>query len=299
LDNMSALLRWLQEGVRFMTEDSAITVFDESEPVWNSCAGGGQIIRLELDIFGEPVDLLICVENKQPTLADIVPLARAVSTKITDKVAEMVLLDGGHIPCRKGCSACCYYLVSLAVPEVFCLRQDTLAMPQMRRLSAERACLSAAQRILGQQPPDLFAEAARAGTADSAAELLNAASKWYADFKLPCPFLCKGICTIYEQRPMVCREHSVTGGSVACGGGAGEAQRIYIPGRMSEVLGRLASELEGTSVEALIMPFALIWADENQRRRRRRWPALMMVERFVEIVKQEISKRSAQVVASA
>jgi len=282
-----------------MPEDSAITILDGAGPGANSCPGDGRIIRLELDIFGEPVDLFIRVINKQARLADIVPLARAVSTKITDKVTEMVLLDGGHIPCRKGCSACCHYLVPLAVPEVFRLRQDTLAMPQMRRLSAERTCLSAAQRILDQPPPESFAEMATGGAADSAAELLNVASSWHADFKLSCPFLCKGICTIYEQRPMACREHSVTGGSVACGGGAGEAQRIYIPARMSEVLGRLASELEGTSAEALIMPLALIWADENPQREQRTWPAVMMVERFVEIVKQEISKSSAQVVASA
>lgn len=297
---MSVIERLLRKGAGFMTEDSAITILDGAGPGANSCPGDGRIIRLELDIFGEPVDLFIRVINKQARLADIVPVARAVSTKITDKVTEMVRLNGAHIPCCKGCSACCsYYLVPLAVPEVFRLREETFAMPVIRRLLIERVCLSAAQRILDQPPPESFAEMATGGAADSAAELLNTASSWYADFKLPCVFLYKGVCTIYEQRPTACREYSVTGSSRACGGGAGEPEKIYIPAKMSEVLGRLASELEGTSLEALIMPLALIWADENPHREQRTWPAVMMVERFVEIVKQEISKSSAQVVASA
>lgn len=273
-----------------MVEDSALSVLSEPDLAEHSYSGAGKIIRLELDILGETVDLHIHVAQTQARLADIVPVARALSTKITDKVTEMVRSSGAHIPCCKGCSTCCsYYLVPLAVPEVFRLREETFAMPVTRRLLIEQACLSAAQRILDQPPPESFAEMATGGAADSAAELLNTTSSWYADFKLPCVFLYEGVCTIYEQRPTACREYSVTGSSRACGGGAGEPEKIYIPAKMSEILGQLASELEGTSVEALIMPLALIWADENPERDERTWPAELMVERFVELVEESVS----------
>lgn len=280
-----------------MIEDSIIRVVEAAGACEGKCCGEGRVIRLVLDVFGETVDLVIDVKNEQARLADIVPLARVVSTKITDKVGEIVRLNGAAIPCGKGCSACCNYLVPLSVPEVFRLREEFFRMPLFRQLFLEERCLSAARRILAEQPPASFAEMATAGVADSAAELLNIASSWYADFELSCPFLCRRVCMIYEERPMACREHSVTGCSRTCAGGADEADGIYVPVRMSEVLGRLASELEGTSVEGLIMPLAVIWADENAQRDERTWPAPMMVERFVEIVCEELPKSIAETVA--
>lgn len=278
-----------------MIENSAITIVDAAE----ACEGAGQVIGLILDVLGEPVDLVINVRNEQARLADIVPLAREVSTRITDKVNEMVRLNGATIPCGKGCSACCNYLVPLAIPEVFRLRQEVFALPLVRQLLIEQACLSAARRILDERPPASFGEPASVHADGSAAELLNTASSWYADFKLACPFLYNDICTIYEERPMACREYSVTGSSRACADGAGEPQGIHVPVRMSEVLGRLASELEATNVEGLIMPLALMWAGENPRRDERTWPAPLMVERFIEIMREELPKSKVEILARA
>ena len=275
-------------------EHSPITVIEVGGTGLRECGGEGEVVRLILDVLGEPVNVVIGVKDEQARLADIIPLARAVSTEITDKVNEMVRLKGVTLPCGKGCSACCNYLVPLAIPEVFRLRDEVFAMPLVRQLLIEEGCLSAARRILGERPPGSFAELASCGAADSAAELLNTASSWYADFKLSCPFLYKHICTIYEERPMACRECSVTGSSRACAGGAGESEGIYFPARMSEVLGRLASELEATNVEALIMPLALMWADENPQRDERTWPAPLMVERFIKIIGEVLPKSNAE-----
>ena len=276
-----------------MIENSAITVVEAGE----TCEGEGQVITLILDVFGEAVDLVINVRNVQARLADIVPLARAVSTKITDKVNEMVRLKGAGIPCGKGCSACCNYLVPLAIPEVFRLREEVFAMPLVRQLLIEQDCLSSARRILGEQPPASFGKPASCGAADSAAELLNTASSWYADFELTCPFLYKHTCTIYEERPLACREYWVTGSSGACSGGCGEPEGVCLPVRMSEVMGRLASELEGTEVEGLIMPLALMWADENPQRYERTWPAALMVDGFIKIIREAVPKSSVEILA--
>ena len=282
-----------------MIGNSAITVVDPNGVCQSTWTGEGEVIRLELDVLGERADLAIVVKNERARLADIVPLARVVSEKIADKVGEIARRNGTTIPCCKRCSACCNYLVPLAIPEVFRLRQEVLDMPVVRRLPIEQACLTAARRILDKPLPESFTEEARAGAADRAAALLNTASNWYAEFKLSCPFLDKDVCTIYDQRPMACREYWVTGSSQACGGGAGEPERIYIPARMSEVLGRLAGELEGTNVEALIMPLVLMWTGENPQRDERTWPAPMMVERFIEIVAQAMAKGSAKTAVCA
>ena len=43
------------------------------------------------------------------------------------KACEIARLNGATIPCGEGCSACCNYLVPLAVPEVFRLREEMAA----------------------------------------------------------------------------------------------------------------------------------------------------------------------------
>ena len=113
---------------------------------------------------------------------------------------------------------------------------------------------------------------------------LNLVSNWYTSLKLRCPFLYDHACSIYGQRPLACREHFVKGSVRACRGQRGVAEVLEMPVQLPNVLGQLASELEGTGVEAVILPLALVWCQENPERAERSWPAEMMVKRFVEIV---------------
>jgi len=202
-------------------------------------------------------------------LADIVPLARTVCTQITDVVVESIRSDGGRIPCCKGCSACCKPgLVPLSVPQALRLKEEILAAPAYRRESMSRACLLAARRILSQKPPKPFIRQTAEASAVSQADL-NLLSSWYASLNMVCPFLYNRVCTIYEQRPLACREHFVKGSARACKGQRGVAEVVGTPLQVPNALAQLASELEGTSVEAVILPLALVWCEDNQQRAER------------------------------
>jgi len=256
-----------------------------------------EVIGLELDVLGKELNFRIGVGKGQARLADIVPLARTICTKITDAVVESIYSDGGRIPCCKGCAACCRRcLVPLSVPEALCLKEEISAAPPYRRESMFRACLLAAQRILSQKPPEQFIDQTAEALQASPAEL-NLVSSWYMSLKLACPFLYNDVCTIYEQRPLACREHFVKGSASVCRGERGIAEVVEMPAQLPNALGQLASELEGMSVEAVILPFALVWCEENPERAERTWPAATMVKRFVEIVKAMASKNSTAVVA--
>jgi Fe-S-cluster containining protein len=250
-----------------------------------------EVIGLELDILGKQVNFHINVGQDHARLADIVPLARALCTKITNVVLQGIRKDGGHIPCCKDCSACCSNLIPLSVPEAFRLNEEILNASIYQRESAWRDCLHAARYILNQEPPTLFmphiTQASQAGPVD-----LNLVSKWYSSFQLDCPFLYSNKCTIYEQRPLACMEHYVAGSAKACIGERGAAEVLEIPVQMPTALGQLASELEGTSIEAVLLPLALIWCEENQERAERTWPFAMMVKRFFEIIKEMACENS-------
>jgi len=243
-----------------------------------------KFIGLELDILGETLNFHISVGKDRAKLADIVPLARTLCTSITDVVVQRARSDGARIPCDKGCSPCCSrYLVPLSVPEALRFKEEISSASACRQESIWRSCLLSARLILSQKPPKSFMRAEDAVSPASPIDL-NLVSNWYMSLKLRCPFLYNHTCSIYGQRPLACREHFVKGSVRACRGQRGFAEVVDMPVRMPNVLGQLASELEGTPAEAVILPLALVWCKENPKRAERTWPTAMMVERFVEIV---------------
>ena len=275
-----------------MVENPPITLLGDPNEA-NSLCGDAKVIGLELDILGEVVDIRISAAQRQATLADIVPLARTLSTKLVSAVLDRLRKEQKFVPCRKGCSACCNYLIPLSIPEALHMREEVLVMPPNRRRKILQSCLDAARKILDKIP-----ESFDVHLTTNAPNQVRQFSNWYAALKLPCPFLSGGLCTIYEQRPTACREHLVTDSASLC-----ETERmdephvVMMPVRVVEALGQLAGELEGTCVEAVMLPLALPWAQENLQRYQRTWPAAIMAEKFVEIVKTIASDKSSAVTA--
>ncbi|MHC4204875.1 MAG: YkgJ family cysteine cluster protein [Planctomycetota bacterium] len=252
-----------------------------------------KVIGLEFDALGETLNFDIEVGIERAKLADIVPLARTLCTNITDIVVHQARSNGDRIPCDKGCSACCSRcLVPLSVPEALRFKEEIDAAPTYQREYILGACLKAARLILNQKPPKSF----KRQTKDSQSKSvdLNHLSNWYMSMKLSCPFLYNRVCSIYDQRPLACREHYITGSARVCKGLRGDAEVLDMPVQLPNVLGQLASELESTDVEAVILPLAPAWYEENSERAERSWPAEMMVNRFVEIVEATVQRNCRQ-----
>jgi hypothetical protein len=84
---------------------------------------------------------------------------------------------------------------------------------------------------------------------------------------------------------VACREHIVTGSALLCEDEwSDESQIVKMPISILEGLGQLAAELEQTDIEAVMLPLALPWVQENLERGERTWSAVAMVECFVEIL---------------
>jgi Fe-S-cluster containining protein len=245
---------------------------------------GKKVIGLELDILGETLSFRIGVCKDRARLADIVPTARTLCDIITDVVVAIARSKGNHMPCGIGCSACCNrYLVPLSVPEALRFREETDAAPAHRREYIWTSCLHSARLILKRKPPKSLMPRTEEVSAVKSVDL-NLVSNWYSNLKLACPFLRNHECTIYEQRPLACREHFIIGSARGCKGLRGLAEVLEMPVQLPNVLAKLAADLEGTGLEAVILPLAPVWCQENSERAKRSWPAEMMVRRFVEIV---------------
>jgi Fe-S-cluster containining protein len=270
-----------------MIENSAVTLLDEPGRTGNA-SGGLETLRFKLDIAGERLGFGVQIVRGQVRLSDIVPLARALSERLCRATLQKLRAEGSEVPCRKGCAACCSYLVPLSVPEVFRLREDISALPGEQGRAVLNACLSAAGKIL-EKKPDNPASGESLGI--NGAEQADRIGQWYAGLNLPCPFLSEDVCISYRERPIACREHFVTSPAALClPGGTCETSVVPTPVSILECLGRLCAELEQREVEAVILPLALPWALKNHERSGRTWPTGMMVERFIEILKAAAAK---------
>ena len=243
---------------------------------------GTKTFTLELEILGEPVSLDLKVADSPARLSDLAPLARTISAKLALATSERLRTNGRCVTCRKGCSACCSYLVPLSVPEAFRIAEELPMMPAGENGTMIQSSLDACRTILDRVPGNL-------DTQEPAETNHTVRSKqlghWYAGLGLACPFLSNGLCVPYEQRPIACREHMVTGPADSCDvANSNEPDVVKMPVSVLECLGQLTAELEQSEVEAVMLPLALPWAHENIDRSRRTWPAVTVVERFVRIL---------------
>ena len=243
-----------------------------------------QPIDFELQLYGQRVCFQMDVPDAAFSLSDIVPMASAISDRITGAVIDKFQSDGAQISCEKGCSACCSYLVPLSIPEVFWLEEIILGKGKSTSRQLMRTCLLAARSILKQKPPGMYS--CEAGNqAEQRTVDISAVADWYSNLKIECPFLLNGICVVYEQRPLVCREHLVTVLPQLCRKKNGLARAMDMPVRVSTALSQLTGELEGKSTEAVLLSLIPVWCGENHHRNDRKWSAVDMINRFVQILK--------------
>lgn len=97
-----------------------------------------------------------------------------------------------HLQCGKGCSFCCYGLFEIGSGDVAVIADAVRALPPARR----KALIDRAARIVEQtKHPNI-----REVSADEKEEFFDRTSS------IACPALSReGACTIYENRPIVCR----------------------------------------------------------------------------------------------
>ncbi len=265
-----------------MTQDAPIIVTSGHEAVIHHRDNNFKTLTFELDILGEAATFYINVSRKTARLSDLAVPARTLATKISHLMQNKLCKSGEYIPCRKGCSACCSYIVPLSIPEVFRLGEEVSAMPSERRNAILRTVLKAAGRILDHTPNYSENGAILMG---SGQEEMDRLSLWYTGLELACPFLRNNLCSYYEQRPIACREHMVTSLESCCGdNGDDEPSAVRISASVLECLGKLTADLEQCDMEAVMLPLALPWAQDNLDRSRRTWPAVTMVERFIGIL---------------
>ncbi|MCY2930902.1 MAG: YkgJ family cysteine cluster protein [Planctomycetota bacterium] len=224
-------------------------------------------------------------------LSGLVAPARVICDALGQALSQWSARHDRPIPCRKGCSACCRYLVPLSVPEALALPGELSAREGPRPARSRGRLLAAATTLLRAGPPP------ESGRLDPT-QATQALADWYASAGVTCPFLSKHRCGIYAARPLACREHFSASSRACASPRAGGEASLNWGISVSAALADLAAELEGRPAEAVMLPLALPWWQENRRRNETLYSGDQAVARLGQLLESQ-ARRAAEFAENA
>ncbi len=168
-------------------------------------------VNLSIDGGDWQLEGQVTVLTGPTTIGEMLPLARALSDAVVMETCRTLERSGNSISCKKGCGACCRQLVAISEVEARRLRKVLEETPEPRRSELRRRFSAAHQRLeqAGLMPRLQLNEQLNDD------KYLSLATEYFEQ-KIACPFLEQESCSIYDERPITCREYLVTSPAENC-----------------------------------------------------------------------------------
>lgn len=162
-------------------------------------------VFVQLTHRGQPINLSISFPPSPATIPQMLPALRQATDHLIQEAIRLSEQQGNPISCRKGCNHCCKQVVPLAPAEARALSALVDSLPPARRSVIRRRFAATITNL---------------NESGLAADLRDRAYWEKSDFRdvglrylaqdISCPFLEAGLCSIYADRPIACREFMVT-----------------------------------------------------------------------------------------
>jgi Fe-S-cluster containining protein len=219
--------------------------------------------KVHLEVLGREREFGCKVRVGPTRLAELLPLARAISAEIVAIATEHARGEGKEVACRKGCTHCCRQLVPVAPLEAKRLADVVEGMPKKRRTLVRERFLRAIERLEREGLVDAKAPAGRSALQSreaSAAAAWDDVSRRYYELRLDCPFLEDDLCSIYDERPLACREYNAVTDPALCEAFDPGIEALPRPLPMGDVLAKVGAEISGVASRSIPLVLALEWA---------------------------------------
>jgi len=218
--------------------------------------------KLHLNVLGAEHEVSCRVRLGRVRLSELIPLARSISGSIVAISTEHAAREGKTISCQRGCTHCCRQLVPVAPLEAKRLAEVIAALPQEKRQGILRRFAEALEKLesagLLTAKPNQGLRALVSKETDVLAAW-NDVSRRYYEMRLDCPFLENDSCSIYEERPIACREYNAVTPPALCEAFDSAIETIERPVRLGEALTKAGNDLAKTKDMAIALPLVLEW----------------------------------------
>jgi Fe-S-cluster containining protein len=240
-----------------------------------------QKVRLELRVLGERV----VVEAPQPQgairLDEVLPFLRSLDDKAIDVAVRQVEANGKTVSCCKGCSACCRAQpVPITPAEAYALLLLVDALPEPRRTDVRERFADRVRRLNEADLTSCYLDRRPETMAEA-----RAIAQRYFQMGLVCPFLEDDACSIYTERPFVCRQYLVTSPVALCADPFQQpVEPIDMPLAPAGASMQAAEALTGRSHYTIPLTLALDYAMNNRSELERLYPAAEVYRKSVEVL---------------
>jgi Fe-S-cluster containining protein len=219
--------------------------------------------KVHLDVLGQVREIQCKVRVGPTRLLELLPLARSLSAELVSIAAEHARGEGKEVSCRKGCTHCCRQLVPLSPLEAKRIADIVEGMPKKRRNAIRERFVRLIEPLEREGLLDPKAPAGRRALQSretSASAAWDDVSRRYYELRLDCPFLENDLCSIYDERPLACREYNAVTDPALCEAFDPNIEALPRPLPMGEVLTKVASEITGEDFQGIPLALALEWA---------------------------------------
>lgn len=220
-----------------------------------------ELARVHLPVLGQVRAFELPFAPERTPLVQTLGVARELAQQALTAVVEIT----GEAPtCNVGCAACCRHLVMLTAPEALALGAAAFALPEPRRTELRRrfdAALTAAERagVLGPKGARRFLVTEYLGEDELAGDV----ARRYFALAIACPLLERETCSMYELRPLACREHHVSSEPGLCTSFAHPARRGVPTLGLASAVARATASLTDLSSTGVPLPLLLEWYEQN------------------------------------
>lgn len=213
--------------------------------------------NVTLNIAGTKLDASFDVPTAKVTPRELLPIFRNFTEAIVGIAVDAAIGEGRKISCQAGCGACCRQLVPISVPEARQLADVVAAMPEDRRRDVLDRFTAATTRLKELGLLD------RLKVPDQLGKSKQQAAIDYFRAGIACPFLVNESCSIYEERPLACREYLVTSDPCHCAALTPQKiDGIDLPSHASRSLMEVGGKTDG-SPRWIALTLALDWVAEH------------------------------------
>jgi Fe-S-cluster containining protein len=220
--------RLLFEMEKVMTDESSA---DTSVEEWVT----GTVV---LNVPGARMEMEITVPSGPTRPRRMLPVFQSLTEALVGVGIQNAEAEGRAISCRKGCGACCCQIVPLSEIEAHQIGEVLANLPEPRRaevlarFEAAYEHFRAAGLLEKLESPERF----------SLGELQQFGLDYFRQ-GVSCPFLEEGSCSIYQDRPLACREYLVTSPAENCSQPTAQTVKtVEMPGKVSIALCRLTQD---------------------------------------------------------
>lgn len=221
-----------------------------------------------LDIGGEHFEMHLSIPAAPVSPRRMLPVLRQMTNSIVARAIEQTEADGKAISCKAGCGACCRQPLLISEAEAFELAELVESFPEPRRSTLKKRFeegLRHFEKLRWFERFDQMSRDAAAGPSEEISKRFVAILSEYIAEKVACPFLEDESCSIYDSRPLVCREYLVTSPAENCSAPTPEnTSKIKIAGSASRAFAKLCKTGNSSDPSSLLLIRLLEFAAKNK-----------------------------------